>query len=247
MFAIEVYIMKKSSFLFSVGGLVIMVMFAFNALHAQQPETFDYQASLTVDYFERLAIPQTDVPHADWYTKYPADGWGPMPVQYPGIEKTVAKLPAGVDIKQWKRDRVVALAKKYIGLPYRHHHIPGWSPQVEGQPEKSGPGLDCSNFTSWIYNFGFGIMLSSDVVKQSQAEARQGFSLPASVQKIEAAGKFLPGDLLFILQDDRSAVSHVVIFIDDDHIIDSTDGKVDIRDFKGWYKTHLSHGLRIFS
>ncbi len=65
--------------------------------------------------------------------------WGPRAAAYPSVV-----VPKGCDPVKWKRLRVVAVAERYVGLPYRHHHIPQWDPD-------EGPGLDCSNFTSWVY------------------------------------------------------------------------------------------------
>lgn len=209
------------------------------------PGTPEYEASLLQDWAERSALPQTDLPQSQWYTAKMLKSWGPRPVKYPNIDKLITSLPPGTDIAQWKRDRVVAIAKKYIGLPYRHHYIPAWSPAAPDLYGQTGPGLDCSNFTSWVYNFGFGIRINSHVVKQSeQVPARDEALSPG---RLLAPGEpFLPGDLLFILKKDRSQVSHVAIFIDNKNIIDSHKGKVAIRKFSGWYRTHLSHAVRVF-
>jgi cell wall-associated NlpC family hydrolase len=133
---------------------------------------------------------------------------------------------------------VLAVAQKYIGLPYRHHPVPGWAPAGAADPKEAGNGLDCSNFSAWVYNYGLGIKVTSEIGKQSQGAGAPG--------RLLAAGEaFEPGDLLFILKSDRTCVSHVVIYLDDEHIIDSTVGGVAVREFKGWYKTHLSHARRV--
>lgn len=206
-----------------------------------------YEESLVKDIGEREKLPETDVPRSEWYTAQAVQGWGPMPRVFPKIERLVETLPPGTDIIQWKRDRVIAIAKHYIGLPYRHHHIPGWSPatgsKLNPQP---GPGLDCSDFTAWVYNFGFGIPLNSDVVSQSQMQARPGYILPKGIRRIEPGEGFLPGDLLYIMDSSKTHIVHVVLFIDEEHIIDSTGTHVDVRHFSGWYRERLSHGIRIF-
>ena len=133
---------------------------------------------------------------------------------------------------------MLAVAQKYIGLPYRHHPVPGWAPAGAADPKEAGNGLDCSNFSAWVYNYGLGIKVTSEIGKQSQGAGAPG--------RLLAAGEaFEPGDLLFILKSDRTCVSHVVIYLDDGHIIDSTVGGVAVREFKGWYKTHLSHARRV--
>ena len=206
-----------------------------------------YNESLLKDLAERKALPQTDVLHSQWYTAAMVKGWGPMPRLYPEVEHLLASLPPGTDAAQWKRDRVIAIAKHYIGLPYRHHHIPAWSPEVSSQLNPHpGPGLDCSNFTAWVYNFGFGVALHGDVEKQSQMEPRPGYTLPHHVRRISAEEGFLPGDLLYIFNPARTAIAHVVLYIDEEHIIDSTGTQVNVRKFSGWYKKRLSHAIRIF-
>lgn len=183
-------------------------------------------ASLTADFSERDAMPESRVSQSKWYEKGRFDSWGPRAEAYPP-----PAIPTGCDPVQWQRARVIAVAEKYIGLPYKHHHIPAWSPA-------EGPGLDCSNFTSWVYNYGLGMKLNSDVHKQADGPNAPG-------RRLNQGETFVAGDLLYILKNDRSEVSHVVIFIDEGHVIDSHDGSVQVREFKGWYRTHLSHARRI--
>jgi len=223
--------------------------FSCNSIGAKglEPNTPEYQTSLLQDFAARSAMSQTDTPADMWYVDPAIQVWGPLPRKYPDVNDIVAKFPKGTDISRWKRDRVVAIAKQYINLPYMHHHIPAWNPQVPDKEGLTGVGLDCSNFTAWVYNFGFGAMISSDVVKQSQMIATRNFPLPAGIKRISADEKFLPGDLLFIYNAEGTDIVHVVIYIDKDHIIDSTKGHVDVRAFTGWYKTRLSHGVRIFN
>lgn len=233
----------KKIFLILILMLIMPSVFAASTPITSAP----YQRSLISDFKERSALPQSDISEELWYTPYTNQIWGPMPRQYPPIDYLIAKLPKGIDVKQWKRDRVVAIAKQYINLPYRHHHIPAWNPQTPDKDGKIGPGLDCSNFTSWVYNFGFGIMLNSDITKQSQMLPRFGYVLPDGMQILDADEDFLPGDLLFITREDIPEVSHAVIYIDEEHIVDSHKECVAIRPFEGWYKTHLSHGIRVFN
>lgn len=182
--------------------------------------------SLTDDFANRDTLPESNTPPAKWYGNPRIGTWGPHPAQYPPVQ-----APAGCDPVEWQRARIIAVAKKYVGLPYKHHHIPAWSPE-------EGPGLDCSNFTSWVYNYGLGIKFNSNIHKQSD-----GPNAPGRV--LGKDEKFVPGDLLYILKGDRSQVSHVIIFIDDGHVIDSHKGSVQVRDFEGWYKTHLDHVRRV--
>jgi cell wall-associated NlpC family hydrolase len=183
------------------------------------------ERSLTYDLGERDRLPEFQKSQS---SKSSSRDWGPHAFQYPPVV-----APAGCDPLKWKRLRVIAVAKRYIGLPYEHHHIPGWQP-AQGK----GPGLDCSNFTAWVYNYGLGVKFTSDIQKQSDGPKAPG-------RLLKERESFEPGDLLFILRKDRSKVSHVVIYLDAEHIIDSHGPGVGIRPFKGWYKSHFSHVRRI--
>jgi hypothetical protein len=182
------------------------------------------EKSLTYDFAERDRLPEIRGLRSSTVSAR----WGPRAATYPAVI-----VPDGCDPVKWKRLRVVAVAKRYIGLPYRHHHVPGWKP-VSGE----GPGLDCSNFTSWVYNYGLGIRFSSDILAQSDGVAAPG-------RRLKNGESFEPGDLLFILKKDRSLVSHVVIFVDNGHIVDSHGSGVQVRPFGGWYTSHFSHARRI--
>lgn len=194
------------------------------------------EASLTGDLAEREKLAPSPVPLSQWYAERYRGSWGPRAMTYPPVEP-----PRGVDAVAWKRARVVAVAKHYIGLPYQHHHIPQWTPPVAWTSKLGGPesaGLDCSNFTGWVYNFGLGIRFTSDVNDQADGPNAPG-------RKLEPGEKYEPGDLLFILQRDRARVSHVVIYVDEKHVIDSHGAGVAVRPFAGWYRTHLSHARRV--
>ena len=178
----------------------------------------NYQTSVTSDWSLRDQLPQYTSP------KY-RDSWGPHKRIYPAPD-----IPANCDPVKWKQARIIAVAEKYIGLPYRHHHTPGFD-------DGSGVGLDCSNFTSWVYDYGLGIEINSDVTTQSQTAGRQ----------LDPSEPLQPGDLLFIRTLDDSRISHVVIYIDPQHIIDDHSSGVKIREFKGWYKNHMAYARRIIN
>ena len=234
---------------------------------------FDYaftcnQASLTADFAQRDAMPHTETPPSRWYEQrdghYLNGGWGPSAAALPGV---AVPPDAGCDATTWKQERILSTALHYVndggnpqGLQYRHHHIPDWDPptstitaageksdEQDGQsPDTWGPGrgLDCSNFTAWVYNFGLGIKFGGSVVKQYAGTAG-----PMG-QRIPAQGPFQLGDLLYLHPDaDTSKTSHVVIFIDDNHIIDSrlnaqNVAGVQVRDRQGWYRTAVLGGWR---
>lgn len=183
--------------------------------------------TLTADFAERDKIPQSDTPQAEWYTRDWT--WGPQPARYPQ-----AQVPASCDPVSWKRQRIIATAQKYIGLNYQHHHIPAWD------PAGIGTGLDCSNFTSWVYNYGLGIYFTSDVQDQADSSGAPG-------RRLLPNETLQPGDLLYILKEDRSEISHVVIYIDRNNIIDSHSNNHGVTEHAatGWYVTHFAFARRI--
>jgi len=178
----------------------------------------EYRASLTYDFLERDSIPQTPTPPEEWFSK---STWGPPATIYPKVI-----IPKNVDPIMWQQDRIIEVAKKYIGVPYEHKHIPEL-------------GMDCSNFTSWVYNYGLGIKFSSAVDRQSEVA---GIKLALS-EKLEK------GDLLFTFNAAKTKISHVMIFIDENTLIDSTVDKIGdgifVRSFSGWYKSQFAFARRV--
>lgn len=162
------------------------------------------------------------VPHAEWYSaaikrKYAA--WGPPQAHLP-VPRLAERKSA-----DWKRERVIATAIRFVGSRYQHHHLPEWDPPADWpwKPVASGTnskGVDCSNFTTLAYNVALGIKPSSDVRKQ--AEMTQA-SLPDGrterVERIERpeshdlfSKELRTADLLFI-KNDSGHVSHVVLWV----------------------------------
>ena len=106
--------------------------------------------------------------------------WGPEPRRYPTLSLITEKSD------QWKAERLLAVAASMIGYGYHHHHIPEWNPSEEwyrNLPEDSypnfeqieqarelgeyvGQGVDCSDYSSWLYNYALGIYLVTSVEKQ---------------------------------------------------------------------------------
>lgn len=97
--------------------------------------------------------------------------WGPGPQLYlpPAIPSDAEN-----SIVAWQMQRLLAVAASMIGYGYRHHHIPDWNPGqpwYENEPSSQtadliGQGVDCSDYTSWLYNYGLGIYLNTDVATQ---------------------------------------------------------------------------------
>lgn len=229
--------------------VILMVFLAGVAESAGlQRGTPEYEASLIPDFDYRASLPQTDVPESEWYTpEMLRTIWGPLPKQFPGADELIAQLPEGTDITQWKRDRVVAIAKKYLGYPFRRHYIPAWAPKEANQVNEPGPGISCKDITAWVYNFGFGIVLNNNFSAQAQMKPRLGFSLPPGIQRIGKDGPFLPGDLIFL----NTPGGHVVIYVDKNNIIEAWDGpgsgwKVAMRDL-GKRRELITHAWRIFN
>ena len=119
--------------------------------------------ALTADLKARDQLPQSPLPPSQWYETPGSGSWGPKAATYPPVD-----VPAGYDAVAWKRARLAAVARRLIGLPYRHHHIPAYDPPGQGR------GLDCSNFTSWVYNYGLGIRFTSAVAAQAPSRRSPG-------------------------------------------------------------------------
>ncbi len=224
----------------------LLILFCFIVFQGFPVNAMSYQDSLLVDFNYRLSLPQTDVAQSQWYNNPSLDNWGPWPRKYPPIDNTVlSKIPAGTNITQWKRDRVVAVAKYYVGLPYMHHHIPAWNSKTPDKSGNIGYGLDCSNFSAWVYNIGFGIMLNSNVKKQAQMLPATNCKMAQpGMKKIEREQKLYPGDLIFM--GSPSGPYHVAIYINEKEIIDSIGKGVAVRPFSGSYKNY-AFAIRVFN
>lgn len=164
------------------------------------------------------------------------DSWGPRPNIYGRI-----KIPANCNSEKFMQKRVVELIKHVVAKKwnYCHHHSPSWvhptesrividpeniaqSVGGEGVCSKAGldpknpnvgwNGIDCTHYTSWVYNFGFGAPLVTLTGDQACGEKAPGRVLPYT---IEEADKFLPGDLLFIAANSKSnplVISHGILW-----------------------------------
>ena len=183
--------------------------------------------AVTGDFPERDHLPQSPVPPQKWYANPGLGSWGPGSAVYPPVA-----VPAGYDALAWKRARVAAVARRYIGLAYRHHHIPAYDPPGEG------PGLDCSNFTSWVYNYGLGLRFTSAIAAQADGPKAPG-------RRLAPDEPWAVGDLLFITSRDGSHVSHVAVWLGDGQLIDSHKTGVAVRRYAGWYRDCLSHVRRV--
>lgn len=217
------------------------------------------------------------VPYSQWQDPSNQRRWG-----YWGPSIKHLSPPAGLAKKspQWSRERVIATAMRYLGYSYQHHHVPDWEPPADwpqdpDQKTPVGKGVDCSNFTGFVYNLALGILPSTGIKQQSEmieaAGPGAGHSVPVKRIELPKSYEDFPkelqtGDLLFV-KSNKGNVSHVVLWVGKigespdgmPLILDSTgsgakdangvtipDG-VQLRAFKRsvWYFTQASHVLRI--
>lgn len=221
---------------------------------------------------------ESELPHANWYseeTRRRFHAWGPRPRSYaPLVHSRLATV-------EWKRERVIATAARFLGYGYQHHHIPDWNPPAHWPWQETcvghnGKGVDCSNLTSFVYNQGFGIRMSSAVGRQSEiARAWKGGHESISIREIELPEHYekrqqvlRTGDLVFIRGREVGPITHVVIWVGsvgraasglplviDSHGSGVADDAgrpipcgVQLRPFRehSWYNRCASHAQRIF-
>ncbi len=168
---------------------------------------------------------QAAIPYDEWYSSKTLSrygSWGPRSRHY--------SKPSAMD--SWSvekcRERVIAVGLLFKGYPYQHHHIPDWEhpeswPWKPVSSGKRGKGLDCSNFTSFVYNLAFGLKFTSDVSKQSAIGDATGpgpgtnkwivkrIPLP---EKYEDQIKVLrTGDLVFSFKKGSKSIGHAFIWV----------------------------------
>jgi hypothetical protein len=216
---------------------------------------------------------EASIPYAEWFsaeTQKRFGSWGPAARPF--------APPAGLEQKsaEWMRQRVIAAALRFRGYRYQHHHIPDWEPPAGWPVGKAGltpaKGVDCSNFTAFVYNQALGIKPTGDVHDQAALTEVAG----APVTRIERPAGYADfaqvlktGDLLFICGKPGGEVTHVVLWVgaigrSRDQvplILDSTGGNrqdengvtipdgVELRPFSpaSWYFRCASHALRLIS
>lgn len=178
-----------------------------------------YLHTLAADLSWRETLTQTEVPVADWQQPHFGD-WGPPAAWFPPVHS-----PRGYPETEWLRDRVVEVSKRYLGLSYTRSHIP------------QNGGLDCSNFTAWVFNFGAGIRIPTNVQRQAQTAGRQ----------LDAGEPLAPGDLIYLWNQDATRITHVALYVDEDHVIDSTrDQGVRVNRRRARYLKRYAWARRIF-
>ena len=161
------------------------------------------------------------IPPSDYYAAATRDrwgAWGPPARQFPVARELV-------DEPTWLQRHLVATARRSIGLGYQHHHVPDFAPPADWpwlqvSAGRNGPGLDCSNFTSLVFNRTLGIKLPTAIGTQAETTVVGGPGGRGSVTLArieprsydEAVAMLRPADLLFI-RSDAGRLSHVVMWI----------------------------------
>ncbi len=221
---------------------------------------------------------ESRTPRHDWYSHHVRrrfGAWGPAAHRYEPLAEMQHRSV------EWMRERVIACAARFIGYKYQHHHIPDWDPPQDW-PWKAccaghnGKGVDCSNFSSFVYNQGFGIHMSSGIGQQAhQHTAFEQGGNTAPLKRIELPKNFKErqhvlrtGDLLFIRHREDMQISHVVLWVGEigrspggePLVLDSHGGDVlddqgqaipcgiHLRPFRegSWYDRCASHAHRVF-
>ena len=191
---------------------------------------------------------ESSVPQQQWYSAKVKQTWGSW-----GVPVRVFDCPPQVAAKpvEWRRERVVAAATRFIGYEYQHHHVPDWDPPAGWPWQKccagrNGKGVDCSNFSGWNYNWALGIHLNTAIHKQAarrSAPSSHGELQAEVIHRPEGAPdkwyaklvkELAPGDLLYIGNKERTKVTHVIMWVGPcaespdgvPLVIDSTGGKI---------------------
>ncbi len=182
--------------------------------------------------------------------------WGPPARHYPQ-PTIVLNKPV-----EWLRQRLLATGLRFVGYDYQHHHIPDWEPPADWPwlkvpSGRNAKGVDCSNFTSFVYNQALGIVPDTDVKKQASemdvplnskifASHREAIvrasriAIPATFAEFVKVLK--PGDLLFLIRGDGEAY-HVAIWVGE--FGQSPDGKPLVLDSTGMAGEPDFNGKRI--
>lgn len=194
--------------------------------------------------------------------------WGPPARTYPA-----PRLPRQ-DLA-YLRERVIFVAALHIGLAYQHHHLPSWSPPagwpwIAVKAGANGPGLDCSNFSAFVFNYALGLRLPTAIGAQGvqlslQGPGGGGCQPVARLQRAHydaLLAALQPADLLYF-QDRHGRIRHTAFWIGAlagrPLILDCTDLRhpdghgavvptgVHLRPFdeSGWYWRHFSHAHRL--
>jgi cell wall-associated NlpC family hydrolase len=165
---------------------------------------------------------ESTLAYPNWYRNREHLGsWGPPARHYPPPHDLANQ---GLT---WKRERVIATALRFQGYGYQHHHIPDWAPPADWAWKETavghnGKGVDCSNFSAFVYNQALGIKPNGDVHKQSEQRtfAGPGEGRFTRVERIELSKNYQDlvktlktGDLLYVKGNPHGKVTHVVLWV----------------------------------
>lgn len=172
------------------------------------------------DISERLLFPE-------YIDCIPFNSWGPYTNNYPLVQ-----IPDDCDPISWQELRFLKVVDYIVSLDlnYCHHHNPSWIPmdslfyrrtinenggvcRDRGQNGKNQwNGVDCSSYSSFVYNFAFGTPFITAIRKQACGPEAPGKVLDITKEDIKS-GKYLfkPGDLLYI-EGLVGNVTHVIIW-----------------------------------
>ena len=220
---------------------------------------------------------ESQISYFDWdssFIRKKYGGFGPPIRHYPEFSGLSEKSP------EWKRQRLIAVGLRFLGYPYQHHHVPDWAPPEDWPWKQVGEGrntkgLDCSNFTTFIYDMAFGYRTSSDIKKQSEqlkihiGRGEERYFEAKIIERPESyedfPKKLRTADLLYIKSHDE--ITHVIIWVGDigrspdgtPLVLDSTGGSrkdcngasipngIYLRPFSkdSWYFKGMDHAIRI--
>ncbi len=139
--------------------------------------------------------------------------------QSTGVTPSASALNGGTNGSDSTASKIIATAKKYIGVPY-----------VWGGSSPSG--FDCSGFTQYVFK-QHGISLPRTTTEQYQI----GTYVSKSNLKV--------GDLVFLQNTYRNGISHVGIYVGDGKMIHASSSKgVVISDLSSSYYVQHYYGAR---
>ena len=223
------------AYLVTMGGLFAQAE-NINSPYSMAPSVVD--PSVTKDFHELPRDPSnwrnwSITPYESWYDldvirHVVRSRWGPRFITFPA--------PVGLLDKDctWQRKRIFAAAAMLVGkYRYAHHHMHVWNvpnePQWIAAGMTPGVGIDCSDFTTWMYDYGLGVRISSSVVQQAETLDAPvgGTSVRVLTQRVgdmahgfprnyqQLAATLHPGDLLFIRRSSRpnAPIAHVVVWL----------------------------------
>lgn len=221
---------------------------------------------LGADFAQRDLINPSTMDTTQWYNinnQYYIDNrreitWGPWPSDF-GSE---AGYPHNL---RWQQQRIIYVAQRYIGSYFQYHHLLQFNPPSSWPWDTinkvslghNSKGIDASNFTRWLYNYGLGYHLDARLDSQYVQKEVNGYGeIPViSIVDIQKPASFDTlvkklqiGDLIYCSQAQGSTQPyHVAIWIgktkpSDNYylVIDAYDGII-----KDLNNANIPQGIRV--